>query len=367
MALLSPGAPELVASAASVRMVVPSVCAAIRTALRETRQGLLQPLADRPEPLRQRQGLALGPRRIVVGHDHAPGAEAGHVGERVADEHAGGEAAGARLDGLGLADEGAEQAGRRDQFVPAHQRRNGDRRRDGPHGAGQDAQEKPRGPLARLEEVHVGVGVIHRDGVGVLEHAVGQDAVQVEGDHDGDPLSEDLARLGQQESLGVVLVLGLHGAVEGEVDGVHGRRRPDGAQELAGDPVEVRRRQDPAGGNGAGAVGGNDLDVGLRREDAEGARHLAPDARVAAEHLGADGDAEVLVVTRGRIERGRLLLALGHQNLRHLRCSFPRAGLDAETTAAALWATSVRPGTARGAPMVGRSPSPEEQRVLVTS
>ena len=177
-------------------------------------------------------------------------------------------------------------------------------RRDGPHGAGQDAQEQPRRPLARLEEIHVGIGVIHRDGVGVLEHAVGQDAVQVERDHDGDLLAEDLARLGQQKSLGVVLALGLHGAVEGKVDGVHGRRRSDRVQELAGDPVEVRRRQDPAGGDGAGTVGGDDLDVGLCREDAEGARHLAPDPRVAAEQLGPDGDAEVLVVTRDRIERG---------------------------------------------------------------
>jgi hypothetical protein len=146
--------------------------------------------------------------------------------------------------------------------------------------------------------------VIHRDGVGVLEHAVRQDAVQVEGDHDGDPISQDLARLSQQESLGVVLVLGLHGAVEGKVDGVHGRRRSDRVQELAGDPVEVRRRQDPAGGDGSGAVAGDHLHVGLCREDTEGARHLAADPGVAVQHLGSDGDAEVLVMARDRIERG---------------------------------------------------------------
>ena len=187
--------------------------------------------------LRDAQRLAFGQRGIVVGDDEAVGLQRRHIGERIADEHARGESAGPLLGRLRHADALAEQAGRRDQFIAAHQRRDRHLRGDRLHLARDDPQQQSRGALAGLEEVDVRIGVIGDDRVAVLEHAVGEDAVQIERDDDGDLLAEDLARLRQQVALGIELLLAGHRAVHAEVDAVHRRRGADAVEKLVRDAL----------------------------------------------------------------------------------------------------------------------------------
>ena len=111
MAFESPEAPELVASAASIMTTVPCVDLGQPHALFQAGEPGLHPVALLPELLGQAQGFALGALGIAVDDDDAVAAQVGHVGERIADEHAGGQAARALLD------------------VPAPGRRSGRRRR----------------------------------------------------------------------------------------------------------------------------------------------------------------------------------------------------------------------------------------------
>ena len=73
-----------------------------------------------------------------------------------------------------------EKTGRGDEFIATHQRGDGDLRRHGPHSTVEKAEQQSRGALAGLVEVHVRISVIRHDGIAVLQHAVGEDAVQVE-------------------------------------------------------------------------------------------------------------------------------------------------------------------------------------------
>ena len=69
IALLSPDAPDDVASAASVKMTGPSIVLRLRDGAIERDQLALHAEAQRPELLREPRRLALGGRRIAVGHD----------------------------------------------------------------------------------------------------------------------------------------------------------------------------------------------------------------------------------------------------------------------------------------------------------
>ncbi len=159
------------------------------------------------------------------------------------------------------------------------------------------------------------------EGVTVLEHAPREDAVQIEGDDEGEVRSNEAPHLLQQESLRVEVAGGSHGAVQDEVESVgviavllHG------VEELRGEALEVRLRQE-AGGAGVGAPQGHCLDVGTRLEDLEGAAHVGLDAAVKGEQLLPTADAEVLVPGLHRIEGGDLLHAFGDEDPVHgLQC-----------------------------------------------
>lgn len=106
------------------------------------------------------------------------------------------------------------------------------------------------------------VGVIDDGDVAVLEHALGEHAVQIERDDDGDPLAEDGPRLLEQEALGVVLALSRHRAVQAEIGAID---RPGGAQcaqPFAGEVLPVGGGQGPAGGDRPGAQGWDEAQVG---------------------------------------------------------------------------------------------------------
>jgi len=112
IALLSPDAPELVASAASTRPTVPPVLAAARARhFIKAHERHLHLFVVRPEAFGDANGLALRACGIVVRDDETVSLQCRHIGERVADEHARGKAARAFLRRLCQADAPAEETG----------------------------------------------------------------------------------------------------------------------------------------------------------------------------------------------------------------------------------------------------------------
>ena len=81
------------------------------------------------------------------------------------------------------------------------------------------------------------IGVVNGDAIDVLQHSIGQNAVQVKGHDNRNGLSEDLARFLQQVAFGVELVLRAHCPVHREIDAVYRRRCADCIQKLTGDRV----------------------------------------------------------------------------------------------------------------------------------
>jgi hypothetical protein len=152
MALLSPVAPELVASAASVKMTVPrSWPGQAQRPHRGTRAAAAS-VVDGPEPLCLGEASRAA-RGVAIGHDERARQELRHVSERVADEHPGRQSALACLDRLATpaVGEPAEQAVLRDQLVAADQRRDGDAGGDRPDPSSRMREQcAAREPVVRM-------------------------------------------------------------------------------------------------------------------------------------------------------------------------------------------------------------------------
>ena len=78
--------------------------------------------------------------------------------------------------------------------------------------------------LATLDVVDMRVGAIADNEVGLLDHALGDVAVQIEGHDDAGCRAGDLARERHHLAVGVVAIGGDHGAMVGDVDGVAAQR-----------------------------------------------------------------------------------------------------------------------------------------------
>jgi hypothetical protein len=75
--------------------------------------------------------------------------------------------------------------------------------------------------------------------IGVLEHAVGEDSVQVERGDDGDVFAENLACFLQEITLGVLFLGGGHGTVQGEVGTIDCPDMTQRVEEFASEAFEV--------------------------------------------------------------------------------------------------------------------------------
>ena len=173
----------------------------------------LHAVTQRPEFARQSQRLLLRHPSITGGGHHHLAAELGHVGKRVTDHDAGGHGHAFEFEPPGFADQLAVAARLGDQLITPHQRRDHHPRDGGPDLLRDKLVQHARRALAGGGKVHMGVGVVNRHAVDLLEHAVGQDAVQVKRNHDRDVRAEQLAGLGQQIAFRVELALGRHGAM----------------------------------------------------------------------------------------------------------------------------------------------------------
>ncbi len=129
----------------------------------------------------------------------------------------------------------AKATGCGDQFVASDEGWDADACGDGARFTVHDFQQEPSGSLTGLEEIHVRIGVVGDDGVAQFEHAPCGDAMEVEGDDEGDVWTEDAPCFGEEVAFGVEFGLACHGAVHAEVDGIGWGRVPDRVEELRGD------------------------------------------------------------------------------------------------------------------------------------
>ena len=125
------------------------------------------------------------------------------------------------------------------------------------------------------------------DRVTVFEHAVGQHSVKIQGHDDRDVVSQDRACLLQKESFRIILPFARHSTVQCEIRAVNAPSRAERGQELAADTFKVRSLQDPARGNGGGAVRWDQLVVVFALQSSQGSTDLLPQGRVIVEELGA--------------------------------------------------------------------------------
>src|SRR5579859_722914 len=119
----------------------------------------------------------------------------------------------------------------------------------------------------RVGEVDVWIRMVDGQAVNVLQHAVGQDAVQIKGDDNRDFFAQNPSNLLQQVALRISLPLCRHGAMEGEVRRINRSSRAYLFQEVLSQPPKVGSGQSSGRGNGAGAIGGNNLYIRSLRKD----------------------------------------------------------------------------------------------------
>ena len=161
------------------------------------------------------------------------------------------------------------------------------------------------------------VGVIGDDGVAVFDHAIGEDAVEIERDDDGNLLAENLAGLREEPAFGVEFLLACHGPVHAEIDSVHRRGLADLFEKFGGDSFPIGFGEGSSRGDEKGAEGRDEFHVGSLVKHTQGTADLVSDGAVIVKQLVAPADAEVSVAAGVRIEGRDLLFAFGDENSGH--------------------------------------------------
>ena len=161
------------------------------------------------------------------------------------------------------------------------------------------------------------IGAQRRERRAVPEHARGRDAVQVERHHERHLFVDHRPRPLEDRSFRVELVLGLHGAMQREVDGIsRGGLRLQCLEKLAREPRKAVGGE-RSGTAGDSAIDRHDLDVAALLEDAERAAEIGAGATPRRQERRAAMHLKIGVAARHRIERGDLLLAFDDQNPMH--------------------------------------------------
>ena len=210
--------------------------------------------------------------------------------------------------------EPTEQPGVRDELVAADQRRDRDPGGHRPDPVVEDPEEQPRGAPAGLAHVDVRIGQVAHDRVGVPQHALGQDAMEVERHDDRHVLADDRARRLEQPALGIELVRGHHRPVHAEEDAVDIGMAAHGVEEAVGQRPEPVRAQRPGRRVRPRAEAGHDPDPGGCLEHVQCARHLALATALRGQEGVAAADVEVVGFARDRVEGGDFLDAFADED-----------------------------------------------------
>ena len=205
--------------------------------------------------------------------------------------------------------------------------------------------EQLRGALAGVGKVDMRIGVVDGEAVDLPQHAVGEDAVQVERDDDRHVLHRRCAGSPAAAALGVELAVRAHGAVQREVDAVDTAHRAglDRLHDLGRKPRPARR------GEQARLSGARAPWSGRSRSPPPRSTGSAPPSPVfrpsCASISVAALDVKVLVARRQRVEGRDLLHALGDQDPRALAHAvlLEMDGGDAPFDTKAEWTEQVRP------------------------
>jgi hypothetical protein len=81
------------------------------------------------------------------------------------------------------------------------------------------------------------IGVISHDGIALLDHAISEDAMQIERYDDGNVLAEKLPRFRNQPAFGIELGLARHRSVHAEVHTINGWCGADGSEKFTRDSL----------------------------------------------------------------------------------------------------------------------------------
>ena len=169
-------------------------------------------------------------------------------------------------------------------------------------------QKRVRSPSSGGVLIDVGVGVEGDKGLGMLLHAGGEDAVQVERDDQRQVRAEHLASPLEHPALGVPFLLAGHRSMQAEVDGVEVAGVGDGPGEFVDQPVKISV-VDRASGHRPGGHASDRFDLGLGFvEHVECTGDLGIGTASCFEQLLTVCLVEVVVAGQRGIERGGFLL-----------------------------------------------------------
>ncbi len=270
-----------------------------------------------PEPAGQLDGRSARRIGIAVVNGQTVRPQFRHVGERVAPHHTGRQSGCARFDFLSELNALTDRARLRDHLVAADQRGDLHVGSDRSNFAGHDSQEERGGTGSGFEEIHVRIGVIADDGVAVLQHPLGQNAVQIERRHDGDFLTQNLPGFLKQISFRVQFVCSFHRSVQSEVSAVDRAGFGDSLQELAGKSVKGIRLQRAARRIGTSPEGRHEFHVRMLVEHGQRSADFIPHTTVIRKEFVAAVDVEIVQTAWHGIERRDLLTAFSDEDAGH--------------------------------------------------
>ena len=182
--------------------------------------------------------------------------------------------------------------------------------------AAQDGHEQASGELPGVAH-GVRLRAVRDQGVAAVDHALREVGVVIEGQHDRGIRADGRAHELLQATLGVRIVIGRGGAVQGQVDGVERGRRPYARGDALLEPGAGRRRQRAVrAGRGVDDRAGLPVEAG-RLELVQEAADLVIGAVL--QHRGTLGQPVCPEGVEGRPLRGEAAGLLGVGDDRHPR------------------------------------------------
>ena len=191
-----------------------------------------------PHVLGDAFGFAVCAFGIVVGKDNDVGTQVGYIGEGIADIDPATQAPFGIFYFLTPANGLTKSSGFGDEFVASHEHGQWNVRDGGFDIVIEKGEEVARTPLSGFVHVDVRVRVEGNHNVGLLDEAVGDDAVQVKGGDNG-YIAEDIADFSENMSFGINFRFTSHRAVKDHEHPICGCVVANACEQFVHESVEV--------------------------------------------------------------------------------------------------------------------------------
>ena len=194
--------------------------------------------------------------------------------------------------------------------------------------AGADqAHQQAGGARAGFGHVHMGIGAVDRQRIGVFDHGPGDVGMQVETGHHRHRRAHDFTHPAQQLAFAIVVMLGDHRTVQVEINAIEAARRFQARDQVVGKALERVLGDMRRGRGGRPRERRQPMAGRAQRDDRALHRNVGPGHRLEQgiallDRRPAAALHEGLVVRLGRRKGVRLVLQATHRNQSH-RCSTP--------------------------------------------